>query len=367
MQNYLNYLQDILDNGSNHGNDRTGHGRRRVFGRQLRFDLSNGQIPIVTTRAIRPEVFIHEILFFIMGNINIKYLNDNKVNIWNAWAVSEKSVDSFLQKLVNANKITPEQAADHQANFSQDSYGDIGPMYGWLWRHWPIAQTEINTESMIRKIDDLPSDFVRNVTKAWENLPEDKQMQTPLEAWLIGHYYSAVDQLNELVLNLKSDPYGSRHVVTAFNPEYTPIPGYSPDENVLLGKGSLMPCHFAFQVFVNPPKVEGGKKQLSLQWSQRSIDSPVGLVFNIAGYALLAHLLAHCLDMDADELVFSGGDCHIYYDQIEDVKLQLSRTPYAAPTIKLNPEVKDLFAITASDIEIINYQSHPEIKYKVAV
>ena len=367
MRNYLDLLQDILDNGVDHEADRTGHGRRRVFGRQLRFDLKDGKMPIVTTRKINPAVAIHEILFFIMGNINIKYLNDNGVKIWDAWAIKAETVDGFLQKLVNANKITPEMAAQHVEEFNQGNYGDIGPMYGWLWRHWPISQTEINRESMFRKIEDLPSDFVRNVTAAWESLEEDRKMQVPLENWLLGHYYSAVDQLNELVLNLKSDPYGSRHVVTAFNPEYTPIPGFSPAENVLLGKGSLMPCHFAFQVFVQPPEEEGGKKRMSLQWFQRSVDSPVGLCHNIAGYALLTHLLAHCLDMEADELIFTGGDCHAYLDQIDLVKEQLSREPLQTPTIKLNPNQKDLFAITASDIEIVGYESHPAIKYPVAV
>ena len=367
MQNYLDLLQDIIDNGVDHKNDRTGHGRRRVFGRQLRFDLKNGQIPIVTTRKINPLVFIHEILFFIRGNINIKYLQENNVKIWDAWSVSEKSVDSFLQKLVNANKLNPEQAAFNLSNFNRDSFGDIGPMYGWLWRHWPIAQTEINTESMIRKVEDLPSDFVEHLTDAWSKMPEDKQMQMPLNEWLIGHYYSAVDQLNELILNLKADPYGSRHLVTAFNPEYTPVPGYSPDENVLLGKGCLMPCHYSFQVFINPPKEEGGKKRLSLLWTQRSVDCPVGLPHNIAGYGLLTHLLAHCLDMEADELIFEGGDCHIYLSQIDDVMEQLKRKPYSSAKILIKPTQKDLFKFTASDVEIIDYQHHPLIKYVVAI
>ena len=367
MQNYLNLLQDILDNGVNHGNDRTEHGRRRVFGRQLRFDLKNGRIPVVTTRKINPLVFIYETLFFIAGNINIKYLQENNVKIWDAWAVSEKSVDNFLQKMVNANKLDPGQAAFNLENFDKECYGDIGPMYGWLWRHWPIAHTEINTESMIRKIEELPSDLVEHLTDAWSKLPEKKQMQIPLNDWLLRHYYSAVDQLNELILNLKSDPYSSRHLVTAFNPEYTPVPGFTPDENVLLGKGCLMPCHNGFQVFVNPPKEEGGKKRLSLMMQIRSWDVAVGGPFNIGGYALLAHLLAHCTDMETDELIITAGDAHIYFDQIELVKEQLLREPMEQPRITISDETKDLFKIKAEDIMIHNYQSHPAIKYPVAI
>ena len=176
MENYIGLLKDIRYNGVDHKNDRTGAGRKRVFGRHFRFSLRDKKIPIVTTRKINPQVFIHEILFFIAGKINVKYLQDNNVKIWNAWAISDKTVNGFLQKLVNENKMTADQAAFQELNFNKESYGDIGPMYGYLWRHWPIANTEINTESMIRKIDDLPSDFVGNLTEAWKELPEDKQM-----------------------------------------------------------------------------------------------------------------------------------------------------------------------------------------------
>lgn len=365
MKQVVELLQHILKNGVDHAEDRTGHGRRRVFGAMLRFDISNGQLPAVTIRQINPEVAVKETLMFIGGYTNTSALNGAK--IWDPWAISKETSDKYLQRLVDRGAATPEQAAIASMNFNPDMVGEIGPMYGYLWRNWPISSTEIHKETVVRKIEDLPSDFVAKVTESYNALTEEAKQGYDLETWLIHHYYSAVDQLNELVLNLKADPYGSRHLVTAFNPEFTPVTTLSPDENALIGKGSLMPCHFSFQVLVHPPKEEGGRPRLSLLMSIRSWDTFLGLPFNITGYALLAHLLAHCCNMDTDELVISAGDAHLYFTQIEAAEEMITREPLPSPTVKLNPEKTDLFAFTQADIEIIGYTSHPPVKLAAGV
>lgn len=369
MQTYLDLLYYIQQHGTDHKQDRTGKGRRRVFGVQKRFDISNGKYPLVTTRYINPLTPIKEMLMFVGGHHTTDFLHEHGSKLWDAWAVTEKTYSDYFQDLVDRGFATPEQGAIMAMSVEKDNIGSIGPLYGPMWRTWPINRHEIDLRATTRKVDDLPSDLVARLTESWNTLPEEKQIEIPLETWLIQHYYSCVDQLNELVLNLKSDPFGSRHVVTALNPEFTPVPGYSPDMNVLLGKGALMPCHFSFQVFVDPPKEEGGKNRLSLMFNLRSSDAPVGLPTNIAGYAFLAHLLAHVTDMETDELVYTGGDVHIYLNQLDGVEKQLAKTPLESPTITLNPEKKDLFAFTPADVTIENYLTDPEDKivYPVAV
>lgn len=367
MKQYLEVLRHIMENGVNLEEDRTGHGRKRVFGIQKRFDISNGKFPLVTTRYINAENAIFETLMFIFGFTDINYLKDNGVNIWNKWAATEETADRFLKRQIKNGRCTEEQAYLAKLQYDTSIYGQIGPMYGYLWRFFPIVGQDIHYDSVIRTVDDLPSDQVARLTDMWNSMPDDQKESLPLEQWLITHYYSAIDQLNELVQNLKNDPFSSRHLVTAYHPAFNPIPGYEPDENVIAGRGCLMPCHHSFQVFVNPPACDGGKNRLSLKFTMRSNDVPVGAPTNIAGYALLAHLLAKVTDMDTDELIWDATDAHVYLDQREGAEEQLGREPLPMPTIWINPELKDLFAVTRDDIRIENYEHHPKIVYPVAV
>lgn len=365
MQAYLDLLRHVRDHGHDHA-DRTGVGRRSVFGATLRFDLSDG-FPFITTRAMNTKLFVAEMLFFTRGWTNVAKLNEMGTKMWDEWAVKPDTVIGFIDKLVE-RKIVPEEARfPALMEFPKDLVGEIGPMYGAMWRSWPRVSDQIQTPAILRSVDQLPSDLVHSLTLAYRDLPDNVKAETSLEHWLFTNYYSHVDQLNELILNLKQDPWSSRHCVTAFNPELTPVPGYSPAENVLLQRGSLMPCHTDFQCMVSPPKEEGGKLRLSLRWSQRSVDVPIGLPTNISGYALLLSLLAHVTDMDAYELVFMGTDVHIYANQLEGVEEQLTREPRPLPTLWLNPEQKDLFAFTLDDIRLNNYLSHGKINYPVAV
>jgi len=369
MKQLLNVFNTILNHGDRLAEDRTGHGRLRYFGIQERFDLSNGKLPVVTTREIDPYIAVKEMLFFIKGLTNIEWLHDQEppCKIWDSWAVKPKTVVDYVKVLEEKKFILPEQASLHLSTIDKKIFGEIGPMYGNLWRHWPLSNMEIHKTSITRTLADFPSDFLTRMEIVYSQLSKEDKEGMSFEQWATVHYYSAVDQLNELVLNLKSDPYGSRHVVTAFNPEYTPIPGYAPDVNVVMGRGALMPCHFAFQVLVKKPKEEGGKSRLSLIWNQRSVDSAVGLCFNIEGYAVLAHLLAHVTDMETDELIFSGGDCHLYLDHLENLQVQMEREPLGDSVIRINPDKKDLFAIEHRDIVIEGYRSHPAIKYPIAI
>lgn len=367
MRQLLEIFNEILTHGVPLKEDRTGHGRLRRLGIMKRFDISDGKMPLVTTRKINPMVAVHETLMFIAGVTNVNYLNERGVKIWDSWAVNDNTPINYVKKLEKAGYVQPEQALVALGQFDSSIKGEIGPMYGYMWRHWPLANRDIHRPAVIRTPADMPSDFVKRMTDIYGSLEENDKKEMTLDQWLVVHYYSAVDQLNELVQNLKKNPYSSRHVVTAFNPESNPVDGYSPDENVLMGRGALMPCHFAFQVHVDPPQEEGKKPRLSLKFHIRSNDAAVGLPFNIAGYALLAHLLAHVCDFETHELVYDGGDVHLYHDHLEGVKQQMSNIPLGDSKITINPDQKDLFAIQASDITIEGYQSHPPIKYPVAV
>lgn len=366
MKNYLNLVQRVFTHGVD-VDDRTGTGRRRLFGERLRFDLKEG-FPLVTTRKINPVIALAETLMFIRGKTNISELNQHGINIWNAWAVNSETRTKVLQKFVNSGLMTEEQAELEELEGYEESIGEIGPMYGYLWRNWRDDSPHAGVpEPYARKLEELPSDFVKTCSEHYEGLSDSVKEKYPLEKWLRLHYHTSIDQLNELVLNLKQDPYSSRHLVTAFDPSLTPIKGFTPDENVLLQRGSLMPCHFAFQVFVNPPKAGEEKKRLSLKLSQRSADILVGMPYNIAGYALLAELLAHVTGMVADELILDFGDVHIYLDQLDKVETILSREPYSLPKLKINPNLTDLFATTLDDLEVVGYECHAAVKLPVSV
>ncbi len=264
MQQYLNLLQHIIDEGTPK-TDRTGTGTKSCFGYQLRFDLSKG-FPLVTTKKLHLKSIIYELLWFLKGDTNIKYLKDNGVRIWDEWA--------------NEN-------------------GDLGPVYGKQWRSWEGANGVV------------------------------------------------VDQIKDLIHQIKTTPDSRRLIVSAWNVGD-------------LSKMALMPCHNLFQFYVADGK-------LSCQLYQRSADVFLGVPFNIASYALLTMMVAQVCDLQYGDFVHSFGDVHLYNNHIEQAELQLSRTTFPLPNMKINPAVKDIFSFEFSDFTLKDYQSHPSIKAPVAV
>src|SRR6188472_256007 len=264
MQQYLDLLQHILDTGVQK-TDRTGTGTISTFGYQMRFNLQDG-FPLVTTKKLHLRSIVHELLWFLKGDTNIKYLKENGVRIWDEWA---------------------------------DENGDLGPVYGKQWRSWEGADGKV------------------------------------------------VDQITELIQQIKTNPDSRRLIVSAWNVADLP-------------EMKLMPCHCLFQFYV-----ANGK--LSCQLYQRSADVFLGVPFNIASYALLTMMIAQVCDLELGEFVHSFGDVHLYNNHFEQAALQLTRTPFALPQMKINPEVKDIFDFKFADFELLNYQSHPAIKAPVAV
>jgi thymidylate synthase len=294
MQKYLDYLQDILDHGTEHA-DRTGTGTIRVFGRQLRFNLTEG-FPLLTTKRVWMRGVTEELLWFLSGATNIQPLVQAGVSIWTDWPLEryrEETDDDITQEAFE------ERIAEDDAFAEQ--WGDLGPVYGKQWR-----------------------DFEG---------PERR-----------------VDQIARLIEDLRENPHSRRHVVSAWNPAQ-------------IEDMSLPPCHYAFQCFVEG---EPGNGKLSLMWQQRSVDSFLGLPFNIASYALLTHMLAQQADLTPHELIFHGGDCHIYKNHVQQVEEQLSRTPYDRPTLHLR-ERETIDAYTTDDVTIEDYEHHPALTAPIAV
>jgi thymidylate synthase len=264
MKQYHDLLEHILANGTQKG-DRTGTGTLSVFGYQMRFDLSEG-FPVVTTKKLHLRSIIHELLWFLQGDTNIKYLKDNGVSIWDEWA---------------------------------DENGNLGPVYGHQWRSWPTPDG------------------------------------------------GSIDQIANLVEQIKKNPNSRRLMVSAWN--------VADVDNM-----ALPPCHCLFQFYVADGK-------LSCQLYQRSADTFLGVPFNIASYALLTMMMAQVCDLEPGEFVHTFGDAHLYSNHIEQAKLQLSRDFRPLPEMKINPNVKDIFAFTYEDFELVNYDPHPHIKAPVAV
>jgi thymidylate synthase len=264
MEQYLDLLQHILDNGVSK-TDRTGTGTISCFGNQMRFDLQKG-FPMVTTKKLHLKSIIYELLWFLKGETNIKYLNEHGVSIWNEWA---------------------------------DENGELGPVYGKQWRSWQGANGEV------------------------------------------------IDQISQVIEQIKKNPDSRRLIVSAWNVSDLP-------------KMALMPCHTMFQFYVADGK-------LSCQLYQRSADVFLGVPFNIASYALLTMMIAQVCDLDVGEFVHTFGDVHLYNNHIEQAKLQLTRTPFALPTMNINSSVKNIFDFTFEDFKLENYQSYPAIKAAVAI
>jgi len=264
MQQYLDFLRNIREKG-NFKADRTGTGTVSLFGHQMRFDLQKG-FPLLTTKKLSLRSIIHELLWFLNGDTNVKYLNDNKVTIWDEWA---------------------------------DENGNLGPVYGKQWRKWETSDGRV------------------------------------------------VDQISQIVAEIKTNPNSRRLLVNAWNVGE-------------LDKMALPPCHLLFQFYV-------ANNKLSCQLYQRSCDAFLGVPFNIASYSLLTHMVAEQCDLEVGEFVWTGGDCHIYSNHLEQVDLQLTREPLSLPTLNLKRKPESLFDYKIEDVEILNYEAHPHIKGAVAV
>jgi thymidylate synthase len=277
MKPYLDLLQQILETGAARG-DRTGTGTKSIFGAQLRFDLSKG-FPLVTTRKVFFKGVIHELLWFLAGDTNIKYLTDHNVHIWDAWA---------------------------------DERGNLGPIYGAQWRSWAA--------------------------------PDGRH----------------IDQISQVIEQIRTNPNSRRHIVSAWNPAVLPDERISPQQNVAHGRAALASCHTLFQFYVADGK-------LSSLLYQRSSDCAVGQVFNVAQYALLTHLVAQQCDLLPGDFIWTGGDCHIYSNQIDGVKEQLTRQPRPLPQLFIRRRPSSIFEYRFEDFEILNYDPHPPIKFLVAV
>lgn len=264
MRVYLDYLQHILDHGTQKS-DRTGTGTLSVFAHQMRFDLSEG-FPVVTTKKLHLRSIIHELLWFLKGDTNIRYLHENNVTIWDEWA---------------------------------DENGDLGPVYGRQWRRWETPDGRV------------------------------------------------IDQMQIVVDTLRTNPDSRRMIVNAWNTGE-------------LDRMALPPCHLLFQFYV----AEG---RLSCQLYQRSADSFLGVPFNIASYSLLVHMLAQQTGLEPGEFIWTGGDCHIYSNHVDQVEEQLLREPLPLPKLVIRRKPDSLFDYRFEDFELINYESHPAIKAPVAV
>ena len=264
MRQYLDLMRHVRDHGVRK-EDRTGTGTLSVFGHQMRFDLAAG-FPVVTTKKLHLRSIIHELLWFLQGDTNIKYLHDNGVRIWDEWA---------------------------------DENGDLGPIYGYQWRSWPAP-------------DGQP-----------------------------------IDQIGQLVEQIRRNPDSRRHIVSAWNPAD-------------VDRMALPPCHTLFQFYV-------ANGRLSCQLYQRSADIFLGVPFNIASYALLTLMMARVTGLQPGEFVHTFGDAHLYLNHLEQADLQLSREPYPLPRMHLNPAVHSLFDFRFEDIELRDYRSHPHIKAPIAV
>jgi thymidylate synthase len=268
---YEDFMRLVFEHGVAKG-DRTGTGTRSLFGHQLRFDLREG-FPLVTTKKVFLRAVIVELLWFLRGDRNVKWLQDKGCTIWDEWARPD---------------------------------GDLGPVYGVQWRSWP----------------------------------------TPAG----GH----IDQIAQVVQQLKVNPNSRRIIVSAWNVAE-------------LDEMALMPCHALFQFYVAPSALPGGRGRLSCQLYQRSADIFLGVPFNIASYALLTHMLAQQCDLDVGDFIWTGGDCHIYDNHVDQVQTQLARAPYPYPVLSIKRRPVSIFDYGVEDFEVLDYQHHPLIKAPVAV
>lgn len=363
MKQYLDLLRDIVDNGYDHS-DRTGTGRRSVFGRMFRFNLKDG-FPIPTTRKIHLRGVIEELLWIISGSCNNQPLVDKNVKIWSEWAVTKDDITGFIEKHV------PEYDQPIKdgilIGMSNDFEGSIGNLYGKAWRDAPVSM--YNTLSPFSVNRDIAKDKLAKFTAEWDEVHPLDAFGEPvsLETFLELRSTQTIDQLHNLIVNLRERPYSSRLVISAWIPEFIPYEGLTPQENVLLGKGALAPCHVLQQYLVSPPATPGGRMRLSLMLTQRSADTPLGVSYNIPSYALLLMIVAQVVDMDPHEFVYSIGDAHIYFNQLEGVQEQLKCEPKVLPKMIINQQVMDITDFKIEDFVLEGYAPHPHIAYAVSI
>lgn len=364
MKQYQDLLKNILDNGIMHS-DRTGVGRQSIFGTTMRFNLQEG-FPLVTTRKIFTRGMIEELLWFLRGSTDSKELTDKNVNLWKAWAVKDSDIDKFITKRFSSE--TQEKQDASREFLTESTLNTIGRLYGYTFRNAPAGEQYKLTN--VVSFDRLASDkkkIIENILASEVAMSQFENPQSISKDSLVEYFFGdKIDQMQNLILGLKERPNSSRHVVSAWVPELIPDETLSPQENAIMGRGALAPCHVLQQYFVFPPTVEGGKPRLSLMMTQRSADFCIGVPLNIACYSLLLMIIAQCVDMEPFEFIWSGGDTHCYSDQLHLVPEQLSREPYPLPTMRINPEKKDLFSFTIDDFTLENYQCHPAIVYPVA-
>ena len=293
MKQYLDLCKKILNEG-HWKDDRTGTGTYSIFGYQMRFDLQKG-FPLLTTKKVFLRGIIHELLWFINGDTNIKYLVDNNVHIWDDWAYKNytlskdykgETIEEFAELIKNADK---------DSSFVK-TYGELGPVYGRQWRNF-------NEQG--------------------------------------------VDQLENLINQIKTNPNSRRLIISAWNP-------------CEVDQMALPPCHSFMQFYVNEGK-------LSCQLYQRSADVFLGVPFNIASYSLFTMMIAQVCGLEAGEFIHTFGDAHIYSNHVEQIKLQLTREPRELPQMKINPNVKSIYDFKIDDFELVGYNPHARIKGKVAV
>ena len=301
MKQYLDLMKHIRDEGVKK-EDRTGTGTVSVFGYQMRFDLEDS-FPRLTTKKVNLDSIIHELLWFISGDTNISYLVKNGVNIWNDWPYQsylkqthqEKDYPMHSKEWKDKMKEFIEQIKNDD-NFAK-VYGDLGPVYGKQWRD-----------------------------------------------------FEGVDQLNQVIEDIKSSPDSRRLIVSAWNPKDIPV----------MVKSGLPPCHTLFQFYVS----EG---RLSCQLYQRSADVFLGVPYNIASYAILTRMIAQATGLKPGEFIHTLGDAHLYNNHLEQVEEQLSRVPFPCPKLSINKDKDTIFNFSISDFELIDYQAHPHIPAPIAV
>ena len=346
----------ILDEGFTHG-DRTGVGRRSIYNVHLDFDVSE-YFPVPTTQKVFLQTAVKETLWMLKGrgNINIPEL---ELPIWKQWTLQESSIDKHTdlikqlcakQEGYECSDYYVEEAKEHIKN---TKLGTIGNIYPQSWRFAPNNNISIRPQ---RTLDELPSDLVNG---------RSEELLTQLNATYWQHY----DQINEVFLNIKKRPYSSRHRVSAWIPEWLPDEDKDSQYNIINNRGALTPCHSFFQFTVGAKCNKTGKDTLNLHLMQASSDTPVGLLYNIAGYSVLLHIFAHLLGMKANRFSATLGDAHIYTNQIEFVKEQLTRQIYEPSTKLIIKDrcQKDPFDFLPSDFSFEGYVSHPHLKYPVAV
>jgi thymidylate synthase len=307
---YINLVKDVLESGVEK-QDRTGTGTLSVFGRQMRFDLSGLSIPLLTTKKMHTRSVIHEIIWYLRGESNIKYLTDNGVSIWNEWA---------------------------------DEAGNLGPIYGAQWRSWPRvvgSHVDYNPDPPAAVVDFEPVDQIATVINQLRNNPNDRRII--VNAWNVG-------ELDKMALP-------PCHAMFQFYSREL-----SRGERMTIdGSGHWDGTHDTFDLRGIP------RRALSCHLYQRSADLFLGVPFNIVQYSILTHMIAQVTNHVAEEFVWTGGDVHLYNNHIEQANIQMTRAPYPSPQLKLNPGIKEIDNFTFEDFEIIGYNYHPTIKAKVSI